>query len=66
MQQRYLNKAETANLLRISQRTLDRLIERGDGPKLIRLGSRRVIFARDEVIGWVERKEPEAEGANDE
>ena len=50
----FLTESETARLLRLSERTMQRLRKRGDGPPYVRLGSRRVVYSRGHVVAWAE------------
>lgn len=56
---RYMTKKEAATYLRVSERTLDRLIASGD---IIgaRISGRRLLFDRDQVDGYIRRKFQEA------
>lgn len=48
-----LTKQEAATLARISERTLDRLLEDGRGPRRIALSKRRVGFCRTDFFDWL-------------
>src|SRR5690242_3563725 len=48
-----LTEAETAEVLRISQRHLQRLNELGEGPPRTRLGERRIAYPRAGLIAWI-------------
>lgn len=48
-----LTKREAAGLARISERTLDRLLEDGRGPQRIALSVRRVGFHRSAFLAWL-------------
>ena len=50
-----LTKRQAAGLLSVSERTLDRLVVRGDIPH-IRLGRRCVRFPRAGLMRWIESK----------
>jgi predicted DNA-binding transcriptional regulator AlpA len=50
----HLTLTETAEWLRCSTRTLQRLLETGEGPPVIRLSQRRLIFRLSDVRQWVE------------
>jgi predicted DNA-binding transcriptional regulator AlpA len=50
----HLTLVETAKWLRCSPRTLQRLLETGDGPPVVRLSERRLIFRLADVNRWVE------------
>jgi predicted DNA-binding transcriptional regulator AlpA len=60
-----LTKVEVAQLLRVSVRTLDRMLAAGDGPPPILLPSGRRRWRRGDVEQWIEtrrrRGEPPAE-----
>ncbi len=49
----YLTQVETAELTRLSPRTLERMRLTGTGPKFIKAG-RRVIYAQRAIIEWLE------------
>ena len=50
---------EAATQLRVSQRHLERLIHKGDGPPLVALGTRRVGIRFADLKKWVDdRTEP--------
>ena len=51
---RHFTMAEAAAFLRVSPRTLKRLTEAGQGLPFVRLGPRRIIFCRDDLIDWVQ------------
>jgi predicted DNA-binding transcriptional regulator AlpA len=51
-----LTLAETADWLRCSSRTLQRLLETGEGPPVVRLSERRLIFRLADVRRWVEQR----------
>ena len=44
---------ETAAWLRCSTRTLQRLLETGNGPPVIRISERRLIFHKMDLRNWV-------------
>lgn len=54
-------KPEVAKRLGISIRTLERQIEAGDGPAIVRIGS-RILFPEDALAAWVaaRTKQPRA------
>jgi hypothetical protein len=49
----HLTLDETAEWLRCSTRTLQRLLETGRGPPLIRISERRLIFRKADVRRWL-------------
>jgi predicted DNA-binding transcriptional regulator AlpA len=49
----HLTLTELADWLRCSTRTLQRLLSTGDGPPIIRLSERRVIFELADVRSWL-------------
>lgn len=49
-----LTLVETADWLRCSTRTLQRMIETGQGPPVVRLSERRLIFRLSDVRRWLE------------
>jgi predicted DNA-binding transcriptional regulator AlpA len=52
-QLRILTKKEAAARDAISQRHLERLISRGEGPPIIQLGERRVGIDEDDNDAWL-------------
>ena len=48
-----LTYSETARVLRLSTRTLDRLCETGEAPPRIQLSGRRIGFWRRDVLAWL-------------
>jgi excisionase family DNA binding protein len=48
-----LTRDETAKLLHLHPRTLLRLARDGGGPKFIRAGGRRVLYARTDLEAWI-------------
>ncbi len=50
-QQQFLTERETANLLRVSARTLQRWRLTGDGPPFCAFGGRR-LYARADLMSW--------------
>ena len=50
-QQQFLTERETAELLRVSARTLQRWRLTGDGPPFYAFGGRR-LYAGEEVMSW--------------
>ncbi len=51
--QLFLTECETANLLRVSVRTLQRWRLTGDGPPFCAFGGRR-LYGRGDVMSWAE------------
>jgi len=52
-----LTQRETADLLRLTERTLERLRISGGGPKYVRLGNTRAVRYRPEDIqSWLVKK----------
>jgi hypothetical protein len=49
----YLNETEVSALIRVAIMSLRRWRREGKGPPFRKLGS-RVVYSRDEVIGWAE------------
>jgi len=52
----YLKLPELALLMRCSARTIQRLLETGEGPPVIRISERRMIFRVGDVIEWLEKR----------
>jgi predicted DNA-binding transcriptional regulator AlpA len=49
-----LNKREATKRARVSERTFDRVLARGDGPTITRIGG-RVLIREDHLDAWIER-----------
>jgi predicted DNA-binding transcriptional regulator AlpA len=60
----FLTIDETAALLRINRRTLDNLRWREEGPPARRHGG-RIVYHRDEVLEWSERRRTRAPPARE-
>jgi predicted DNA-binding transcriptional regulator AlpA len=52
----FLTLGEAAQFARLSVRSLQRQIAVGEGPPLIRLTSRRILFGRKDLTDWLEKK----------
>lgn len=52
----HLTLREVAEWLRCSARTVERLIEDGSGPPVIRLSERRLIFRLADLRAWLARR----------
>jgi predicted DNA-binding transcriptional regulator AlpA len=52
----FLTKKELAKLCRCSERTVDRLLENGDGPPLTHLAPRRIIFHAPSAREWLAKR----------
>ena len=50
-----LTASEAARVLRLSERTLERLRCQGLGPKFVKLG-RRVLYQQDDCEAWVDKR----------
>ena len=48
-----ITRTEAAEILRVSLRTLDALVERGRVPRPISLGGRRLYFHREQLDLWI-------------
>lgn len=48
----YLTEDEAATLLRLSPRTLQRHRHNSTGPAFSRLGARRVVYDRKDLVAW--------------
>jgi hypothetical protein len=48
----FMTESETARILRLSERTMQRLRKRGGGPPYVRLGLRRVLYPRCLLMVW--------------
>lgn len=47
----FLDQAQTADFLKLSERTLERMRWHGDGPKFCKLG-RRVAYRQSDLLEW--------------
>ena len=54
LSRRYLSTPETARILRISNRTLEKYRYKGIGPVFLKLGG-RVIYAQEDLDDWLAR-----------
>lgn len=50
---RYLTQKEAADLLRLSERTLERLRNSGSGPVFLKAGARRVLYRIRDIEAWL-------------
>jgi len=48
-----LTQREAANVLRLSQRTIERLRVSGVGPKFIRCGGRSIRYRQSDLEEWI-------------
>jgi predicted DNA-binding transcriptional regulator AlpA len=53
--QKLLSRRETARLLNISEKALDRLIAGDDGPPTVRVGD-RVLVVAGELDAWIRQR----------
>ena len=58
-----LTHPETARMLRLSTRTLDRLCETGEAPPRINLTGRRVGYWKRDVLAWLQARTSPAKRA---
>ncbi|NMJ42823.1 AlpA family phage regulatory protein [Roseomonas sp. JC162] len=49
----YLTRTRAAIYVKCSTKTLERLAVDGDGPPMIRLGKRRVAYAKADLDAWM-------------
>jgi excisionase family DNA binding protein len=54
-----LSRPEVAKLLRMSTKTLDRLVAAGEGPPVTRIGG-RVLFRQDQLDAWIKARSADA------
>ena len=52
-----LTERETADMVRLSIRTLQRLNRDGAGPRKVKLSARRVGYRRADVIAWIAQRQ---------
>ena len=50
----YMSKAEFCSALKINPRTADRWRLRRIGPKVTKIGPRRIFYRRSDVAAWLE------------
>ena len=58
-----LTQPEAARMLRLSTRSLERLVEIGEAPPRIRLTSRRVGYWKRDVLAWLHARTSPAKRA---
>ncbi len=58
-----LTHPETARMLRLSTRSLDRLCETGEAPPRIQLTGRRIGYWRSDVMAWLQARTAPAKQA---
>ena len=58
-----LTQPETAKLMRLSTRSLERLVETGKAPPRIQLAGRRVGYWRSDVMAWLKARTSPAKRA---
>ncbi len=58
-----LTHTETARMLRLSTRSLDRLYETGEAPPRIQLTGRRVGYWKRDVLAWLRARTSPAKQA---
>jgi hypothetical protein len=52
----YLTTVEAAALARVSRTFLEQARVTGVGPTFCKLGKKRVVYARRDVVEWIERQ----------
>ena len=61
-----LTAKELGTLLRTSTRAIYQMVQRGQLPGVIRLGQRRLLFDRAQVLAWLnERRAPSQRGGTE-
>ena len=60
-----LTLPEAAGFARCSARTLQRLIEEGEGPPVVQLSARRIVFRRSDLTAWIEGRQRHSGAAKD-
>ena len=52
----FLTIKEVSKLIRISVSTINRLVKKGEFPSKIKLSPRRIVFMKNQIEEWIERK----------
>ena len=52
----FLTIKEVSNLIGISVSTINPLVKKGDFPSKIKLSPRRIVFMKNQIEEWIERK----------
>ena len=52
----FLTTKEVSKLIGISVSTINRLVKKGDFPSKIKLSPRRIVFMKNQIKEWIERK----------
>lgn len=60
---RVLTLFEVAERLGCSRRTVERAIERGEGPTLTQISDRRIGVAEPDYLAWIESRRRPAPGS---
>ena len=53
----FLTIKEASNLIGISVSTINRLIKKGDFPPKIKISPRRIVFMRNQIEEWIDKRE---------
>lgn len=59
---RVVSQPEAAQLMGVSTRTLERLVEVGEAPPRILLTGRRVAYWRNDVLAWLRARTSKSAG----
>ena len=52
----FLTTKEISKLIGISVSTINRLIKKGEFPSKIKLSPRRIVFMKNQIEEWIEKK----------
>ena len=52
----FLTIKEVSKLIGISVSTINRLVKKGEFPSKIKLSPRRIVFMKNQIEEWIERK----------
>ena len=54
--QRFLDQKEAADIIHVSVKSLQRWRDAGVGPRFIRAGLRKVLYAESDVLAWLDSR----------
>jgi predicted DNA-binding transcriptional regulator AlpA len=53
----YLNTQQAAERIGLAKSTLDKMRVKGDGPRYLRAGSRKILYSPDTLDAWLRQRE---------